>query len=115
MVIEKSWEWNRDIYAVFIDLEKAFDSVPREKLWETLGNPYYEVEPKLIRVIRSLYVTSKSPVRTGFGLGKWFHVEEGVRQRGVFPLLLIIYIDGCIREVGLEENVGITMAYADNI
>ena len=47
MMIEKNWEWNRQMYVAFVDLEKAFDSVPRGKLWETLADPYYEVDPKL--------------------------------------------------------------------
>ena len=25
MILEKSWEWGADKYALFIDLEKAFD------------------------------------------------------------------------------------------
>ena len=28
MIFEKSWEWNEDKYIAFLDLEKAFDSIP---------------------------------------------------------------------------------------
>lgn len=32
MLNEKNWEWDREMYIVFINLKKAFDSVPREKM-----------------------------------------------------------------------------------
>lgn len=117
MMIEKSWEWDREMYVAFVDLEKAFDSVPRVKLWETLEDRYYQIEPKLIRVIRGLYTLSESAVRTAYGIGQWFGVRTGVRQGGVLsPLLFILYMDKCMREIGVEEEEEtVVMAYADDI
>ena len=34
IVMEKSWDFNQSLYIAFIDLQKAFDSIPRERLWE---------------------------------------------------------------------------------
>ncbi|KAL7632233.1 UNVERIFIED_CONTAM: hypothetical protein RMT77_017449 [Armadillidium vulgare] len=116
MIIEKNWEWAKEMYIAFIDLEKAFDTVPREKLWETLRDPFYEVEPKLTRVIRGMYETSESAVRTAHGIGDWFPVRSGVRQGGVMsPLLFVIYMDRCIREVDMGDELGVVLAYADDI
>src|SRR5678815_2270499 len=116
MMIEKSWEWDKEMYMAFVDLEKAFDSVPRVKLWETLEDRYYQIEPKLIRVIRGLYTVSESAVRTAYGIGQWFGVKTGVRQGGVLsPLLFILYMDKCMREIGVEEEEIVVMAYADDI
>ena len=43
MLLEKSWEWCIDKYALFVDLEKAFDLVDREHLWQTLQDQYYNI------------------------------------------------------------------------
>jgi len=35
-VFEKSWEYVKGVYTCFVDLEKEYDWVPREKLWDVL-------------------------------------------------------------------------------
>ena len=35
IVVEQSLEWNSPLYIIFIDYEKAFDSVDRKTLWGT--------------------------------------------------------------------------------
>ena len=35
-IIEKSWEYNKDLYLGFVDLEKAYDKVPRHSMFRTL-------------------------------------------------------------------------------
>ena len=60
----KSWEWGADKYALFIDLEKAFDRVDRENLRQVLRGKHYNVPTKLLRVIKSIYAESKRKVTT---------------------------------------------------
>ena len=61
MLLEKSWEWDNDKYAVFIDLEKALDRAPRQNLLTALQHLEYEVGPTLLMAIKGL--TSSVKVR----------------------------------------------------
>ena len=40
MILEKSWEWNKEKCIMFIDLKKAFDSVRRSSLWTILADDH---------------------------------------------------------------------------
>ena len=50
---EKCKEQHKDLYAVFIDLTKAFDSVSRDGLWKILGK--IGCPAKFINIIRSFH------------------------------------------------------------
>ena len=63
MILEKSWEWGRDKFALFIDMEKALDRVNREALWETISDEYYSILPKLVRIIKNMYLVSSCKLR----------------------------------------------------
>ena len=49
------------MYVDFIDLEKAYDGVNREVLWQVLI--MYDVGGKLLNGIKSIYVDSSACVR----------------------------------------------------
>ena len=51
-IFEKSWEYGKDLFASFVYLEKAYDWVPRDKLWKVLRK--YGVDGQLLRAIKSL-------------------------------------------------------------
>ena len=53
------------VYVGFIDLEKAYDRVKREALWQVLR--MYNVGDKLLNGIRSMYVDRSACVRVKGG------------------------------------------------
>ena len=55
MILEKTWKYNDRTYVVFLDLEKAFDRVPRKKLWKAMEKAEYGIPPILRRAIRGMY------------------------------------------------------------
>lgn len=51
-LIEKFNENNKDMYVCFVDLKKAYDCVPRAKLWEVMEE--YGVNGPLLNAIKSM-------------------------------------------------------------
>ena len=52
-VFEKSWEYAKEVCTCFVDLEKVYDCVPKDKLWAVLLE--YDVRGQLLAAIKSLY------------------------------------------------------------
>jgi hypothetical protein len=48
-MVEKSREWNTKLYLLFIDFEKAFDSIDRDILGKILK--YFRIPERLIKMI----------------------------------------------------------------
>ena len=98
LVIEKHCEYNQPLFIAFLDLEKAFDRVPREKLWMAMAE--YMVPADLQIATKSTYQTNKNRVSTNIGSGEWFTTESGVRQGSTLsPILFVMYMDLVIKEV----------------
>ena len=118
IIIEKSWEFNKAAYITFIDLQKAFDSVPREKVWKCLERRY-SIRGKLKKAIISLYDPCLCTVRTGYQNETWFNIESGVKQGSVIsPLLFIAYMNEVtarFKEGYEQRGEGDVMIYADDI
>jgi len=71
-MIEKKKATNRELHLLFIDLTKAYDSVPLNKLWETLDKS--TINTRLIEAIKSLYKGSSSKIKIGNLITKGFKV-----------------------------------------
>ena len=95
MVYEKNWEFNKKKFTwLFIDLEKAFDRVLREILWNILGKEEYDVPTKLIKAIKSTYENSSCRVKTHSESSDWFRVTTGFKQGSVLlSILFMIFMD----------------------
>ena len=97
-ISEKYLAKGKEVFWAFMDLEKAYDRVDREALWQVVG--LYEVGGKLLRALKSFYVGSKACVRVGNEVSDSFLVKTGVRQGCVMsPWLFNLYMDGVVREV----------------
>ena len=81
-----------------MDLEKAYDRVERDSLWQKLRLDV--VGGKLLKAAQSLYVDSRTCVRIGNEVSEWFSVNAGARQGCVMsPWLFNLHMDGVVREV----------------
>ncbi|KAK3558992.1 hypothetical protein QTP86_000122 [Hemibagrus guttatus] len=117
-VLEGSWEFAQPVHMCFVDLEKAFERVPRGILWEVLWE--YWVRGPLLRAVWSLYNQSRRLVRIASCKSDLFPVHVGLRQ-GCPLSLFIVFIDRISRRSqGLEGvwfvDYGISwLIFADDV
>ena len=84
--MEKSREFQKNIYFCFIDYAKAFDCVDHSKQWETLKE--MGILGHLTRLLRNLYAGQEATVRTGHGTTDCFQIGKGVCQGYILSLCL---------------------------
>ncbi|KAK3520014.1 hypothetical protein QTP70_010851 [Hemibagrus guttatus] len=94
------------------DLEKVYDSVPREELWYCMRKS--GVAEKYVRVVQDMYERSRTVVRCAVGQTEEFNVEVGLHQGSALsPFLFAIVMDQLSEEVRQESPW--TMMFADDI
>ena len=111
-VISKSVAFNQPLFMAFVDLRKAYDSVPRDTLWHIMR--VYGVHAKLIVLLMDLHTGTHAAVRMRGVVSEWFDVHGGVRQLCVIaPLLFNIYLDFVVRQAmaQMPEGCGVKLAY----
>ena len=93
----KYLEKKRKLFHVFVDLEKAFDRIPRKAITWALRRQ--NVPERLIRLVMCLYSGSKSRVRVAGGVSDEFEIGVDVHQGSVLsPLLFILVMEEATRE-----------------
>ena len=85
-VQERFMDKKRPLFFAFVDLEKAFDRVPRAVMEWSLRELI--VDDWLIKVIMSMYKIVRSLVRVNGKLGEEFEVKVGVHQGSVLSPIL---------------------------
>ena len=108
VLIQRARDVNCNVYACFIDFEKAFDRVNHKKLIEILQQS--GLDDKDIRIIYNLYWQQKAFVRVEEERSEEFEVRQGVRQGCVLsPLLFNIYSERLFRDALEEAEDGVTI------
>ncbi|KAE8675269.1 HAD-superfamily hydrolase, subfamily IG, 5'-nucleotidase isoform 2 [Hibiscus syriacus] len=111
-LMEKYRENSRDLHMAFIDLEKAYDSAPRDTIWKTLETR--RIPTAYIRAIRDMYCRSTTFVRTTVGDTDAFPVEIGLHQGSALsPYIFALIMDDifCVTPAGVPW----CMLFADDI
>ena len=80
---ERSIEVQKDIFAIFIDYEKAFDKVKHEEIMKDLRT--LQVDDKDLRLLQNLYWKQIATISIdGEVSEQWTAIKRGVRQGCVF-------------------------------
>ncbi|KAK3549546.1 hypothetical protein QTP86_003957 [Hemibagrus guttatus] len=97
ILMEKYRDGQRELHCVFVDLEKAYDRVPREELWYCMRKS--GVAKKYVRVVQDMYERSRTVVRCAVGQTEEFKVEVGLHQGSA---LSVCYGDGRVVRGALQ-------------
>ena len=107
MLIGKYKEGQKELHCVFVDLEKAYDRVPREELWYCMRKS--EIVKKYVQLVQDMYEGSET-----IGTTESFKVKIGLHQGSVLSLYLFaLIIDRLTDEV--RRELPWTMLFADDI
>ena len=77
-IIEKKKNQNQELYLTFIDIEKAYDTVDRRKLFTLLE--HIGVDSRVVQVVKALYKENNVKFTLGDISTKWIKNNVGVRQ-----------------------------------
>ena len=109
---EKFRAKKKELFHIFVDLEKAFDRVPREAIVWALRRQ--KVPERLITLIMALYNNSRSKVRTMAGTSEEFDINVGVHQGSALsPLLFVVVMQEATR-TARGDNMW-DLLYADDL
>ena len=111
-VMEKYREKQKGLHMVFIDLEKAYDRVPRQEVWRCMrekGTP-----EKYVRLVQDMYEGAKTKVKSSVGLTGSIPVRVGLHQGSALsPYLFDLVMDVISQEV--RDQSPWCMMFADDI
>ena len=73
----KKEDENRQIILTALDFKKAFDSVKRKELVETLKD--YKIDPRIIDIVAKIYTNDETIIKMG-GREETIKIGSGIKQ-----------------------------------
>ena len=67
-----------DIFWAFMDLEKAYDTIDRQGIWQLIR--VYGVGGNFLKAVQSFNVDSRAFVQVGNDASEWFPLNVRLRQ-----------------------------------
>ena len=111
-VMERYREQKKDLHMVFIDLEKAYDKIPRNVMWWALDR--HKVPTKYVALIKDMYNNVMTRVRTSDGDTDDFPIKIGLHQGSTLsPYLFALVMDEVTRDI--QGDIPWCMLFADDV
>lgn len=106
VLTQKCLDQQRNVFACFIDYEKAFDNVRHDKLMSLLKQ--IGLDGRDIRIIKNLYWNQSAHIKIGSMTTSDIQILKGVRQGCILsPLLFNLYSESIFQEALEDLEVGI--------
>ena len=112
VLMEKYREGQKELHCVFVDLEKAYDKVPREEVWYCMRKS--GLAEKYVRIVQDMYDDSITAVRCAVGVTEGFEVKVGLHQGSALSHCLFAMVMDRITG-DIREEAPWTMMFADDI
>ena len=102
----------KDCILYFIDLEKAYDIVPRQEVWRCMREK--GVPGKYVMILQDMYEGARTRVKSSVGITDMIPVGVGLHQgSSLSPYLSAMIMD--VLACGIKELSLWCMLYADDI
>ena len=112
ILMEKYRKGQGELHCLFVDLEKAYDRVPREQLWYCMTKS--GMGKKYVRLVQDMYEGSKTVVRYAVGATESFKVKVRLHQPSALSLFLFAVIMNRLTNKVRRELLWM-MLFADDI
>ena len=112
-VLEKTTEYNIPLYMVFVDYEKAFDSIQHRAVFEALRA--HGVQKKYINTIKETYAEGTAQIRTEKLSGK-IKIMKGVCQWHMLsPVMFTAAVEEAFKRMNIEVGININGVRLSNL
>jgi hypothetical protein len=111
-LMERCREQTKDPHMIFIDMEKAYDKVPRNVMYWVLQK--HKVASKYIILIKDMYDNVVTNIRTSDGDTNDFPINIGLHQGlALSPYLFALMMDEVIRDI--QGGIPWCMLFTDDV
>lgn len=77
-LLEKDYEYGREVHLCFVDFKQAYNSIIRKKIWAALEE--FDIPTKLIQLIKECSTVTYCKVKVANKLSESFEVRADLRQ-----------------------------------
>jgi Reverse transcriptase (RNA-dependent DNA polymerase) len=88
--MERYQEQKKDLHIIFIDLEKAYDKIPRNMMWWALEKK--RVQKKYVTLIKDMYVNVVTCVRACDDESDAFPIKIGLHKESALSLYIFTLV-----------------------
>jgi hypothetical protein len=111
-LIERCMDQKKGMYMIFIDLENAYDKVPRNVMWWVLQT--HKVSSKYITLIKDMYDNVVTSVRISNGDTNDFLINIGLHQgSALISYLFALVMDEVTRDI--QCGIPWCILFADDV